>query len=134
MKALISVEEYLSALKENRLLGCKCHECGFITAPPRWACRNCAAHNSELVELSGQGQIATFTAVYVPTHHRYGKTPYLVAMVEMSEGPWVLGNLVGIEPASATLNLIGQKVKMNNHLYHGVEPPDGIAPLFVLEK
>jgi hypothetical protein len=41
---------------------------------------------------------------------------------------------VGIEPASATLNLIGQKVKMNNHLYHGVEPPDGIAPLFVLEK
>ncbi|HSW57747.1 MAG TPA: OB-fold domain-containing protein, partial [Dehalococcoidales bacterium] len=117
-----------------RLWGQKCRRCGFITAPPRLACRQCAAHDSDLWELSGRGRIATFTAVYVPTHHRIGKTPYLVVMVEMEEGPWVMGNLAEADPASASLDLIGRKVRMNNALYGGIEPQDGMTPLFVLEK
>jgi uncharacterized OB-fold protein len=130
----ITVEDYLAALKENRLLGCKCKECGFITAPPRLACRQCSAMDSEIIQLSGQGKIATFTAVYIPTHHRQGKTPYLVALVEMSEGPWLMGNISGVDPSTATLDLIGQKVRMDNSLYAGLEPPDGIAPIFVIEN
>jgi uncharacterized OB-fold protein len=130
----LTVEEYLAALKENRLLGCKCKECGFITAPPRLACRQCSAMDSEIVQLSGRGQIATFTVVYIPTHHRHGKTPYLVALVEMNEGPWLMGNISGIDPSTATLDLIGQKVRMDNSLYAGQVPPDGIAPLFVMDQ
>ena len=130
----ISVQEYLAALKQNRLIGCRCKECGFITAPPRLACRKCSAMDFELVELSGNGRVATFTAVFIPTHHRQGKTPYLVALIEMDEGPWVMGNVLGIDPAAATLDLIGQKVKMDNRLYGDSEPPDGIAPLFVVEN
>jgi uncharacterized OB-fold protein len=130
----IIVEDYLAALKENRLLGCKCKECGFITAPPRLACRQCSAMDSEIVQLSGQGKIVTFTAVHVPTHHRHGKTPYLVAMVEMGEGPWLMGNLLGVDPTAAGLDLIGRKVRMDNSLYENIEPPDGIAPIFILEN
>jgi uncharacterized protein len=131
--SIITVEEYLAALRENRLLGRRCLTCGFITTPPRLACRQCRSLNSETVELCGRGQIATFTSVYVPPHHRIGKTPYLVALVALAEGPWIMGNLHGFDPAAASLDLIGQKVHMQNTLYGGVEPPDGIAPLFVLE-
>ena len=127
MESVISIKEYQAALKQNRLLGCRCLQCGFITAPPRLACRQCSAHSFEIVELSGKGRIATFTAVYIPTHHRIGKTPYLVALVEMNEGPWVMGNLVGIDAASASIDLIGQKVRMDNSVSCDVEPAGGIA-------
>ncbi len=133
MQSTISVQDYLAALKQNRLLGLKCNQCGFITTPPRMACRQCSAHDSVIVELCGRGHIATFTAVYVPTHHRQGKTPYLVALVEMHEGPWVLGNITGTDPQTASIELICQKVYMDNTRYGGIIPPDGITPLFVIE-
>jgi uncharacterized OB-fold protein len=131
MNPVISVKDYLAALRENRLLGLKCRQCGFITAPPRLSCRQCAAQDSELTELSGQGKIVTFTSIYVPTHNRQGKTPYLVVMVELAEGPWIMGNLHGVEAATAGLELIGRTVRMDNNIYGGNAPPDGIVPLFV---
>jgi uncharacterized protein len=112
MGFMLSVKEYLAALEDNRLLGLKCKKCGFITAPPRMACRKCAGYDSEVVELSGRGKIATFTSVHIPTEARRGKTPYLVVLVELEEGPWIMGNLLGIDPSAATLDLMDRKVTM----------------------
>jgi uncharacterized protein len=129
----ITISDYLAALRENRLLGTHCPACGFITAPPRLACRRCGGFGGETVQLSGSGRIATFTAVHIASQHHQGQTPYLVVMVELLEGPWIMGNLKGVDPATANLDLIGLQVKMDNSLYGDVQPPDGIAPLFVLD-
>ena len=133
MESKITVKEYLAALRENRLLGIKCTECGFITAPPRLACRKCAGQDTEVVELSGKGQIATFTSIYIPVESRRGHTPYLVVMVALDEGPWIMGNLSGVDPATASLELIGQRVKIKMPPSGEDISPDGIAPLFVLD-
>ncbi|MBN1190853.1 MAG: Zn-ribbon domain-containing OB-fold protein [Dehalococcoidales bacterium] len=109
---VLSVKEYLAALDNNRLLGLKCRKCGFITVPPRLACRRCGYYDSEVVELSGKGKIATFTSVYIPVESRRGKTPYLVVMVELEEGPWIMGNLLGIDPSTATFDLMDRRVAM----------------------
>jgi hypothetical protein len=45
-----------------------------------------------------------------------------------------MGNISGIDPGTATLDLIGQKVRMDNSLYGGQVPLDGIAPLFVMDQ
>jgi uncharacterized protein len=108
----ISVKEYLAALAGNRLLGLKCKACGFITAPPRLACRRCGGYDSEMVELTGRGKIATFTVIHVPTESRRGKPPYLVVLVELEEGPWIMGNLQGVDPSTATFDLMDKKVSM----------------------
>jgi uncharacterized protein len=129
----ITVTDYLAALKENRLLGLYCPACSFITSPPRLACRRCGNFGGETIQLCGAGRIATFTAVHV-SHIHHGHTPYLVVMVELQEGPWIMGNLKGIEPDTATLGLIGRRVKMDNTQYGEVEPPDGIVPLFVIDN
>jgi uncharacterized protein len=133
MESKLSIQEYMKALKDNRLLGFKCHDCGFITAPPRLACRKCGSLNNEVVQLSGKGAIVTFTSIHVGVESRKGKTPYLVAMVQLDEGPWIMGNLEGIDPASATLELIDKRVVMKNPPVEKI-PPQGIAPLFVLEN
>ncbi len=135
MDPTITVKDYLAALKENRLLGVKCRECGFITAPPRLACRKCSGQDTELVELSGKGKIATFTSVNVAVESRREKRPYLVVMVALDEGPWIMGNLCGTDPTTATIDLIDKRVVMRNPIITGEpEPADGPAPQFYLDS
>ncbi len=129
----LGVKEYRLALRENKLAGLKCKTCGFVTAPPRLACRNCGATDSEVVVLSGKGKIVTFTTVFIPPENHRGQGPYLVVVVELEEGPWIMGNIQGADPEKATLDLIGKAVYMNNDLIpNDRKPPEDIAPMFVL--
>jgi uncharacterized OB-fold protein len=132
MQYKLSIQEYTAALRENRLLGLKCHDCGTVTAPPRMACRKCSGLNLEISELSGKGKIVTFTAVYVPPQSFIGKTPYLIVMVELDEGPWIMGNLAGIDPCSASIDLIDKNVKAIKRPPSGEKPEDGTVPLFLI--
>jgi uncharacterized protein len=133
MGDILGVKEYRLALRENRLLGLKCKACGFVTTPPRLACRHCGALDAEIVQLTGRGKITTFTSVYIPPENRRGQQPYLVVTVELEEGPWIMGNLTGADPANSTLDLIGKRVYMNNNLIpNDRNPPEDISPMFVL--
>ena len=134
MASNITVKEYFAALKENRLPGVKCKSCGFVTSPPRLACRKCGGHDTQLVELSGKGKIVTFTSVYIPPENRRNQAPYLVVMVELDEGPWIMGNLNGLDPTTATIELIGKRVKMDNTSLDKTDPKSDAAPQFVLEE
>jgi uncharacterized OB-fold protein len=135
MEPKITVKEYLGALRENKLIGLQCTQCGFITAPPRLSCRKCGCQDNQITTLSGKGKIATFTSVYVSVENRHGKTPYLVVMVALDEGPWIMGNLINTDPSQATFELIGKRVIMNNTLIFGEKPQgEPIAPQFVLEE
>jgi uncharacterized protein len=133
MEAKITVKEYYEALKNNRLVGCKCKECGFITSPPRLGCRKCSSLENELVQLSGKGTIVTFTSIHLGVESRKGKTPYLVVVVSLDEGPWIMGNLEEVNAATADMNLIGKKVVMKNPFCETI-PAEGIAPTFILES
>jgi uncharacterized OB-fold protein len=128
----LSVKDYTAALKENRLLGLKCHSCGAVTVPPRMVCRSCSSSDLSAIQLAGRGKIVTFTSIHVASEDRHGHTPYLVIMVELEEGAWIMGNLGGFDPHLASMELIGKPVEM-------ITPPsiiktkeDGVAPLFKL--
>ena len=106
---------------------------GFITAPPRLACRQCASLDNEVVQLTGKGAIVTFTSIHVGVSNRRGKTPYLVVMVKLDEGPWIMGDLEGVDPSTTTLDLIDKRVVLKNPALEKI-PPEGIAPIFVLDN
>ncbi len=131
--AMITVKEYFAALKQNKLLGVKCKNCGFITSPPRLSCRQCAGQETDVTELSGKGKIVTFTSVHIPPENRRGKAPYLVVLVELEEGPWIMGDLNGVDPSTAALDLIGRKVKMDNSALDVSDPKSDAAPQFTLQ-
>jgi uncharacterized OB-fold protein len=40
------------------------------------------------------------------------KPPYVVAMVELNEGAWAIGNLVDINPDESSMDLIGKRVAL----------------------
>jgi len=129
-------KDYNQALKKNKLLGLKCQDCGAITVPPKMVCRTCTSPNLDVIELKGAGKIQTFTTMYVAAEGREGECPYTVVMVELDEGPWIMGNLIDIDPEKTTMELIGKRVKMGHKVFPGdkFSAGDGARPLFSFEN
>ena len=134
MEYKLIFKDYNEALKENRLLGLKCQSCGTITVPPKIVCRQCASPNMDIIELKGTGKIRTFTTVYVASEGREEEIPYTIMLVELDDGPWIMGNLDGIDPTQVTMELIGRKVKMGHKVFPGdkYSAGEGARPLFSL--
>ena len=136
MEYKLTFKDYNEALKLNKLLGLKCKKCGAATVPPKMVCRKCASLDMEVVELAGKGKIQTFTTCNVAPEGREDELPYVVLLVELDEGPWIMGNLTGVDPKAATMELIGKRVKMKQiRVFPGdkYSAGDGAAPLFGLE-
>ena len=135
MEHKLTSKEYSEALKGNKLLGLKCKDCGTITVPPKIVCRKCASPNMEIIELKGKGKIQTFTTVNVAPEGREDECPYIIVLVELDEGPWIMGNLTGIDPATATMEIVSKRVKMGHKVFPGdkYSAGEGASPLFSLE-
>jgi hypothetical protein len=134
MEQKLYFKDYNEALKQNKLLGLKCLACGAITVPPKMVCRQCASPDMKIVELKGNGKIRTFTTVFVGAEGREGEVPYIIVMVELDDGPWIMGNLEGIDPKQASMEIIGKKVKMGYKVFPGdkYSAGEGARPLFSL--
>ncbi len=135
MEHKLTFKDYNEALKQNKLLGLKCKQCGTITVPPKIVCGNCASANLDIVELSGKGKIQTFTTVFVPPEGRESECPYVIVLVELDEGPWIMGNLTGIDPNKVTMDIMGKRVNMGFAVFPGdrYSAGDAARPLFSLE-
>ena len=135
MEYKLTFKEYNEALKKDKLLGLKCKECGTINVPPKMVCGQCTSLDMEVVELSGKGNIQTFTTVFVAPEGREAEAPYTIVMVELDEGPWIVGNLIDIDPSKATMELIGKRVKLGHKVFPGdkYSAGDMARPLFSFE-
>jgi len=114
VEAKLTFKEYNENLKQGRLSGLKCSGCGEVSAQPRLICAKCGGSRLETLELKGSGAIQTFTVNYVAAEGRESEAPYIVLIVELDEGPWVMGNLAGIKPEQATMDIMGRKVQMES--------------------
>jgi uncharacterized OB-fold protein len=136
MEYKLTFQEFNDTLKGNKILGLKCQDCGSITVPPKMVCRKCTSPNMEVMELKGTGKIQTFTTVNVTSEGREGEVPYTIVMVELDEGPWIMGNLSGVAPEKATMEeLINKKVKMEKaEVFAGdkYSAGEGARPLFTM--
>lgn len=135
MEYKLTFKSYNEALKENKLLGLKCQDCGTVTVPPKMVCRKCASPNLEVLQLKGKGKIQTFTVNNVAPEGREDEAPYIILLVELDEGPWIMGNLTGVDPATASMELIGKRVAMSgSKVFPGdrYSAGDGARPLFSL--
>ena len=136
MEYMLIFQDFNKALKKGKLLGLKCGDCGAISVPPKMVCTKCAGTNLEITELGGKGKIQTFTTNYVEAEGRECEAPYTIVMVELDEGPWIMGNLIDIDPNRVDMGLIGKRVKMGVKVFPGdkYSAGDMARPLFSFEK
>jgi uncharacterized OB-fold protein len=134
MEHKLIFKDYNDALKQGKLLGLKCKACGAITVPPKIVCRQCASPDMGIIELKPSGKILTFTTVFVGAEGREAEVPYVLVMTQMDDGPWMMGNLEGIDPKTASMELIGKKVKMGSKVFTGDKYSAGESarPVFYL--
>lgn len=83
------VKRFYDGVAEGKLWGRKCTECGAIEFPPHLACNTCGYHETEWVELSGNGTLVSFVAPGIQNDKPYLKEvgPYGYGAVELDEGP-----------------------------------------------
>lgn len=116
MGAHISISMYQRAIPQRyRLVGRRCRACGKINFPPKAVCKYCQRGSSfEDVQLSGRGAVYSFTVIAgggAPPEFAAEarcKGSYPVLIVELEEGPRVIGQMVN--PPEAGIN-IGMPVK-----------------------
>ena len=104
--------QYQQDLEKGRFFGLRCPSCGTVVFPPAGVCRECGGTHLDDIPLSGKGAIRTFTVIRVAPEGM--EPPYVVALVELEEGPWVMGNLLGMDAAETEMAVIGKEVTLDS--------------------
>ena len=92
-------QPYWDGVREHKLLFQRCRRCGERWHPPMPRCPACQAADYDWLESTGLGSVYTWTVVEHPTHPAFqDKVPYVVAVVELDEGPRIVANIVDCEP------------------------------------
>ncbi len=86
---------YWEGARENRLMIRKCNGCGKTHFLPRYLCPDCWSEDLAWIEACGRGTVHSFTVIRrAPTPAFTGKVPYVVALIDLEEGPRMMANIV----------------------------------------
>lgn len=101
---------YWNAAREKRLVIRKCKACGEMHFMPRHLCPSCWSDQLEWVDARGTGTVHSFTVIRrAPAAAFAPKAPYVVALIDLDEGPRMVTNILGDD---ALQTKIGDRVKV----------------------
>lgn len=86
---------FWEAARDHRLSIPNCRACGKYHFYPRELCPHCHSDDLEWTDISGKGEIYSFTIARKPAGPVYAEdVPYIIAMIALDEGPRMLTNLI----------------------------------------
>lgn len=89
------MREYYDGLAAGVLRMQHCKSCGNYQHPPESFCYHCPSTDLEWETVSGHGSVYSFIVVHQRYHPAFAELlPYVVAAVQLDEGPRMLGMLV----------------------------------------
>lgn len=96
--------------RRYNLGGCRCTNCRTVYFPPRAVCPSCAKHRQSLgrlepFQLSGDGEVVTYSIVHDAAVGFEMQVPYALAIVKTREGPQLTGHVVDIDPHEVRIGL-----------------------------
>ena len=100
----------------------RCLSCDTFYFPPRPFCPTCLSDDVAWERVSGRGTLHSFSVIRRGQGAYAEATPYVLAYVELEEGPRVMTNLL-VDPSNLDSLAIGQQVEMV------IERADGVPPL-----
>lgn len=103
-------QPYWNAARERRLVIRKCKACGSLHFMPRHLCPICWSDQLEWIDAKGTGTVHSFTVIRRASSPAFApKTPYVVALIDLDEGPRMTANVLGEDALSVR---IGDRVKV----------------------
>jgi uncharacterized OB-fold protein len=80
----------------------RCNSCQQFQFYPRTICSHCGAGDLAWQVVSGSGTVKSFTVVRRGISKAYA-APYVVALIELAEGPSMMSTIVGSEPEAVAI-------------------------------
>jgi len=97
---------YWEGAARGELVLQRCGACGAVQHRPRALCVSCFAGEICHFVASGRGRVHTFTVTRQNQAPGFAKAcPYVLAYVELEEGPRLLTNVVGCDPAEVRIGM-----------------------------
>jgi uncharacterized OB-fold protein len=84
-----------------------CGSCGKHVFYPRPRCPSCGGDALTWQRVSGRARLHSYVINHMPMPGFAGDLPYVIAIVELEEGPRMMSNLIGVpaDPAHLTLDM-----------------------------
>ena len=93
-----TIEGFYKFVSEGKLMAAKCRKCGAMLLPPRPLCTKCFSTDFEWVELSGRGELLSYTVIHVSPPQFESMAPYIVGIVKLEGGLRLPGMIRGVKP------------------------------------
>ena len=102
----IETAPFWAAVQKRTLMMPKCDACGTVAFPPTVACSTCERMQFTWTQMSGRGTVYSFVVYHRIYHPAFAdKVPYVVAVVDIDEGPRLISNIVNMPIAEVTCDM-----------------------------
>jgi uncharacterized OB-fold protein len=90
---------FWDAARQHRLSLQQCAACSQYIYYPRAVCPHCGGADLEWKDVSGRGTVYSHTVARRPTARAFEPdVPYVIAIVELAEGPHLTTNIIACSP------------------------------------
>jgi uncharacterized OB-fold protein len=95
--AITKVNDFVDFLKEGRVMGTQCKDCGLKFFPPRSDCHRCLTSNMSWFEVSGTGKLMSYSKLGFAPIGFGDDLPYAIALLDYGDYK-VFGRIAGDLP------------------------------------
>jgi Predicted nucleic-acid-binding protein containing a Zn-ribbon len=103
------IKRFFEGLREGKIYVTRCRRCGRYYFPPQADCPYCRASDMDWVEVSGEGELLTYTVINTKPLTFSHYPDYVVAIARMKEGFNVLAWLRIDDPRKVR---VGMRVRL----------------------
>lgn len=83
--SITKTNDFIDYLKDNKVMGTRCKDCGLSFFPPRADCHKCLTSNMEWFEVSGKGKLVSYSKLqYAPIGFEKD-VPYCIALLDYGD-------------------------------------------------
>lgn len=91
---------FWDAAAQQKLMIQRCQDCNAWVWTPRPSCNECGSEKVEWTQMSGKGEVYSFTVIRQVVGRAASKAfepdiPYVIAWVDLAEGPRLITNIIG---------------------------------------
>jgi hypothetical protein len=90
--------EFWEGARRGELRIQRCRSCAKAYFFPRPFCPRCSSKDVEWFTASGKGTLYSYVINQRPAPGFQDWTPYVIAVVQLDEGPRMMTNIIGVEP------------------------------------
>jgi uncharacterized OB-fold protein len=95
--------EFWEGAKRGELRIQRCRSCGKAYFFPRPFCPHCSSQDVEWFTASGRGRLYSYVINHRAAPGFQVWAPYVIAVIQLEEGPRMMTNIIGVEPLPENL-------------------------------